>query len=158
MSHYVYLPIIPEKGARKTEMSEDNQPEVGVFFVIGDELFIESTPLSSAESYGDDSLIHPGDHASFWKQVIKVKESLSGTSYDYFPRGRVLFNVKEAQYWVYVDRCTHTDPVMIGEIVCEFGLPEEKTEVRLDSYYRCHACNPRYVPDSIGLDGADESV
>jgi len=36
MSHYVYLPIIPEKGTRKTEMSDDNQQEVGIFFVIGD--------------------------------------------------------------------------------------------------------------------------
>ena len=73
-------------------------------------------------------------------------------SYDYFPRGRVLFTVKEGRYWVYVDRCTHSDPVIIAEIVGEFGLPEEKFEVRLDSHYRCHACNPQYVPDAIGLE------
>ncbi len=133
-------------------MADMAEPEVGTFFVVKDELFIESTPLSSAESYGDDFLIHRGSHASFWKQVIKVKESLSGTSYDYFPRGRVLFNIKEGRYWIYVDPCIHTDPRMMAEVVSEFHLPEEKIEIRLDSHCKCHTCNSQYVPDVVGLE------
>ena len=133
-------------------MTDADHPEVGIFFVIKNELFIESTPLSLAEPYGDDFLIHPGDHAHFWKEVIRVKEALSGSPYDYFPRGRVLFNVKEGRYWVYVDKCTLRDSKMVAEIFSRFRLPEEETEVRLDSHYQCHACNPLYVPDAMGLE------
>ena len=133
-------------------MTEDQRPEVGIFFVVGDELFIESTPLSSAEPYGEDFLIHPGDHASFWKRVIKVKESLSGVSYDYYPRGRALFNGKKKRYWVYLDKCALRDPGVIAEIISEFHLPEDKVEVHHDSRYRCHTCNFQEVSDAIGLD------
>ena len=133
-------------------MTEDHEPEVGIFFVVGDELFIESTPLGAAESYGEDFLIHPGDHASFWKRIIKLKESFSDISYDYYPRGRALFNVKKNRYWVYLDKCALRDPGMIAEIISEFHLPEDKTEIRQDSDYRCHNCNLHYVSDAIGLD------
>jgi len=127
-------------------------PRVGIFFVVRKKLFVESTRLGLAETNGDDILIHPGDHASLWEQVIKTRVSLARVSYDYFPRGRVVFNAKERRYKIYVDQCALTDPRMIAKIVSEFHLPKKKIEVRLDPYYKCHTCNSVYALDAIGLD------
>ena len=64
----------------------------------------------------------------------------------------MLFNVNEGRYWGYVDKCTLRDSRMVADILSQFSLPEEETEVRLDSHYKCHACNPLYVPGAIGLE------
>jgi hypothetical protein len=140
------------EGRAKTHMTDPNHSEVGIFYVVNSELFRESTPLSLAEPYGDDFLIYPGGHAQFWEEVMRLNKALSGASYDYFPRGRVLFNVKQGRYWVYVDQCALRNPTTVAKILSKFRLPPEKTEVSLDSHYKCHACNPEYVSDAIGLE------
>ena len=132
-------------------MPHTPEPQVGIFFVIGDELFTKCSPLSAAVPYGDFR-IRPGDHSSFWKEILRVKPSLSGVSYDFYPRGRVLFNERDEKFWVYVDRSTREDFSMITRILDEFHLPENKTKIRCDSRCNGHVCTPHYVPEAIGLE------
>jgi hypothetical protein len=41
--------------------SQRPAPEVGIIYLVGDKLFIDSTPINRAGSYGDH-LIHERDH------------------------------------------------------------------------------------------------
>jgi hypothetical protein len=133
-------------------MTDMSEPEVGIFFIVGDELFRKSTPLCDAEPSGDDFRIRPGNHRDFWEEIRREKSVLSGAPYDFYPRGRVLFSAKDGRFWVYVDRRTHKDRGMIVNILSEFHLPRDKTKIRCDPQYKCLVCNPHYVPDAIGLD------
>ncbi len=133
-------------------MTDMSEPEVGIFFIVGDELFRKSTPLSEAERSGDDTWIHPGNHRDFWEEIRQENSLLSDVPYDFYPRGRVLFRANDGRFWVYVDRSTHKDRGMIVNILSEFHLPKDKTKIRCDPQYKCDVCNPHYVPDAIGLD------
>ena len=62
------------------------QPEVGIFFLLGDRLLIDSVPLSKAEEYGDHR-IHPGSHIDYWDSLLQAGQ-VTG-EYDEWPRGRV---------------------------------------------------------------------
>ncbi len=132
-------------------MTDMSEPEVGIFFIVGDELFRKSTPLCDAE-LSDDSRIHLGSHRAFWEEIRREKAVLSGVPYDFYPRGRVLFSANDERFWVYVDRPTRKDHVMIVNILSEFHLPQDKTKIRCDPQYKCRACNPHNVADAIGLD------
>ena len=44
-------------------------PNVGILFLVGDKLFIDSTPLSQAGHYGDH-LIHERGHDEYWSQLV----------------------------------------------------------------------------------------
>jgi len=133
-------------------MTDVSEPAVGIFFVIGDELCIESTPISAAEPYGDDFRIHPGNHRAFWEEMRRAKRGLSSVPYDFYPRGRVVFSANDGRFWVYADRSTYEDRGMIVNILGEFHLPQENTKIRCDPQYKCGVCNPHYVPDAVGLD------
>lgn len=133
-------------------MTDMCEPEVGIFFIVGDELFRNSTPLSEAERSGDDTRIHPGNHRDFWEEMRRENSLLSNVPYDFYPRGRVLFNEKEGRFWVYLDQTTRKDRGMIVNILSEFHLPQDKTKIRCDPQYMRLVCNPHYVPDAIGLD------
>ena len=132
-------------------MFHTREPQVRIFFVIGDELFIASSPLSAAVPYGDFR-IRPGDHASFWKEIVRAKPSLSSVSYNFYPRGRVLFNAKDETFRVYVDRRTREDRGVVAQILDEFHLPENKTKIRRDSRYNCPICTPHEMSEAIGLE------
>ena len=61
MTNNIHLP----NRRRKKELS------VGIFWVIGGKLVIDSTPLSNAEDYGAFE-IHPGDHCSVWRSFSEA--------------------------------------------------------------------------------------
>jgi len=141
-------------GRKKSETGtvDMSEPEVGIFFIVGAELFRESTPLSGAKRFGDDVLIHPVEHRDFWEEIRRGSSLLSDVPYDFYPRGRVLFRLADRRFWVYVDRSTHKDRGRILSILSEFHLPQDKTRIRCDPRYKRLVCNPHDVPYAIGLD------
>ena len=59
--------------------------------------------------------------------------------FDYFPRGRVVYNIKDDKYYVYNDKCIKDLSSIIGE------EEKEKIEIREDFHYQCHKCNKYYM-------------
>ena len=47
--------------------SDQLRPQVGIFWLVGNRLIIESTPVSAAEPYGD-CLNHPKSHIDYWAE------------------------------------------------------------------------------------------
>ena len=129
------------------------EPHVGIFFYANSSLHIESTPLSQAEQRGEDFLIHAGDHKYYWENTLAP--SIPGhrdKSYDFFPRGRVAYSIKDGKFLLYHDICI--PQTQITEVMAIMNLPEPPaTVIELDVHYRCASCNENYVSDSIWEEG-----
>lgn len=126
-------------------------PCVGIFYLLPDgTLALDSTPLDQAEDRGGDFLVHSRDHQTFWEQqLIRTHPELCFHSYDYCPRGRIIYRVKEAEFILYKDKCI--GPKSAEEILQSLDLPRNKTRILSDPHYKCGRCNRHYVSDAIGL-------
>ena len=60
--------------------------------------------------------------------------------FDYYPRGRIIYNVKEKIYYVYYDKC-------LEEIIHNLNIipKNEKVKLLYDFHYKCHKCNKNYI-------------
>lgn len=59
--------------------------------------------------------------------------------FDYFPRGRVVYNKKEKCYYIYHDKCIED----LNEILKQYK--NENYKILEDFHYQCHKCNKNYV-------------
>jgi hypothetical protein len=125
-----------------------NEPHVGIFFYVNRILHIESTPLSQAECRGDDFLIHPSDHISYWETaLVNTIPGLKGKSYDFYPRGRVAYSIRNDKFLLHHDICIPEKK--IAKVMKMMNLRRSQTKIDLDAHYRCAGCNGNYVSDSI---------
>ena len=105
-------------------------------------------PLSQAEERGEEFLIHPGDHISYWETALhNMIPGIRGKSYDFFPRGRVAYSIRDDRFLLHHDICIPQEK--IAKVMKIMNLPRSKTKIDLDSHYRCAGCNGNYVSDSI---------
>jgi hypothetical protein len=124
------------------------EPHVGIFFYAKGSLYIESTPLSQAEQRGEDFLIHADDHKYYWETTLAPSTSEHrDKSYDFFPRGRVAYSVRDGIFLLHHDICI--PQTKIAEVIHIMNLPAALTHIDLDVHYRCASCNGSYVSDSI---------
>lgn len=84
--------------------------QVGIFFFADDGLLLHTRPLSGAHPYGD-FLNYPFSHDAIWEHHHRAKY---GVDFDYYPRGRVIYNRVASCYILYYDAC-------IGKEVAEFA-------------------------------------
>lgn len=118
--------------------------KVGMFWCIGERVIGEAVPLSEAEPYGD-ALQH-GGHYDFWLNLKPRTEAecrLKSHSYDYYPRGRVVYFQSRQQFRLYVDRCLNVET---QKAIIDFsGLAETQLEIERDTHYQCVGCNSDYL-------------
>jgi hypothetical protein len=90
---------------------------VGIFWGIPDgqtyTLVLDRTPLSEAEPYGE-ALTHPRGHYEVWEQWRRLgpaglarrnlPTAIVWHEYEHFPRGRVVYRIREQHFIVYADR------------------------------------------------------
>jgi hypothetical protein len=116
------------------------EPEVGIFFVYDGNPFIEGTPVSEAETYGNFKG-HPTGHPAFWRTLQRNGAVPSDVEYDEAPRGRVGYNTKERKFYVFADPCILKESQMIDRIKRDLNLPLADTAPpKFDSHYRCPTC------------------
>jgi hypothetical protein len=111
---------------------------VGIVYLVGDKLFIDSTPVAGAGHYGD-SAIHERDHISYWAELVKTG-SVPDSEYERFPRGRVSYNEKAGKYTLLADKCILRRKRVVSQILSRLHLPPKDTETGTDSHYRCFRC------------------
>jgi hypothetical protein len=118
------------------------EPQVGIFWLIGDRLIIDSTPLSAAEPYGD-CLNHPQSHIDYWTEHQSLGDLPRETEYEKHPRGRVVFHSKTERYSLCADRCILRRKSVVERIIKAMHLPIDLTDILTDSHYRCFRCLER---------------
>lgn len=125
------------QGASPPNTSEDVDavPCVGIFWFVmcagQPELLICSTRWPEAEDYGDFKT-EPMAHYEFWP-LLKRKLNLIG-EYEDWPRGRVVYDMRQDRFIVYIDRQLAGQPFK-ARLLARFLLPPEKTSFAFDAHY-----------------------
>jgi hypothetical protein len=114
-------------------------PQVGIIFYFGNKLWIESTPLEKAGTYGECK-IHDGNHIDYWDRLISEGLVPQDDEYQNIPRGRVVFNTSTKRYRLMLDRCILRRKSLVAAIKWQMGLPAKDTDTATDPHYRCAEC------------------
>ena len=127
-------------------------PAVGIVWGVRDgngprRIVIDSTPLVEAEPYGD-FLTHPRGHYEVWEGWRQLGPAglarhglptiIAWHEYEYFPRGRVVFDTRSSRFTIYADfklQASGTLCRMLGA----FNLGSVLRDVRSDPHYRTGA-------------------
>ena len=96
----------------KLNNKENFNMDVSLFFVVNGKFLIHCCKKEDGEKYGD---------------------------FINYPRGRVVYNIKENKYYVYHDKCIKDLSNIVGT------EDKEKIEIREDFHYQCHKCNKNYI-------------
>ena len=118
---------------------------IGIFFVVDSVVIHDALPIEQGERYGD--CVEYGAHYDYWlslKPTTVAESAFKSHAYDYYPRGRAIFDVKHNQVKLYVDRCI--DEVALVAIRKVFTLPNN-TRIGYDEHYQCHCCNKTFIDD-----------
>ncbi len=75
-----------QRGERRKASRTVAEPQVGIFWLLGEVLEIDSTALSKAEDYGAFK-VHPGDHCSVWEKLQRRGAVSADMEYEECPRG-----------------------------------------------------------------------
>lgn len=149
--HYGKDIVCPDMGARFFYSEFDTMPKVGPFFYIDEKIHAAKSVMRPIK--GDEFVDSDISHFDFYEKLRKdgVKGATEHTDYGYFPRGRVLFDVKNLIYKVYVDQCLLKSVEAKERIAKEYCLKDARFEFDVDEHYRCAGCdetireNDRYI-------------
>jgi hypothetical protein len=121
--HLLLCPEFPKKGKQNIQKrkASEAEPKVGVLFLVGGKLLIDSTPLSQAGHYGHH-LIHERGHDEYWGQLVKMG-AVPGAEYEEYPRGRVAYDTKRGKFTLLADKCILDKKSIVGKIVSVMNLP-----------------------------------
>ncbi|MFG1297107.1 hypothetical protein [Xanthobacter variabilis] len=108
---------------------------VGIFWFVMQaghpELLTCQTPWPDAEDYGDFKT-EAMAHYDFWSGLRK-RLKLTG-EYEDWPRGRVVYHVRDEVFTAYIDRQLAGDAFRAA-IIEAFHLPPERTRFAFDAHY-----------------------
>jgi hypothetical protein len=113
--------------------------KVGIFWLTGGGLLLDTVPLDRAENYGDCKN-YPLGHLARWEQLQRSGLAPIDKEYEILPRGRCVFNVKSGRFLLLADPCILKRTALVKQIITAMELPLNKTDVSTDSHYRCYKC------------------
>jgi hypothetical protein len=114
------------------------EPRLGIFWLVGGKLLLDSVPLSESEQ-GGDYCDYPGSHINVWTEWLRIGKAPAESEYEEFPRGRVTHDTKNKHFSLLADRCILKHKDLIAAIRKEFHLPKH-TLLGTDPHYRCSTC------------------
>lgn len=108
---------------------------VCLFFYVDNKFLIHKCDNNEAEKFGN-FLNYPESHMDIWNKYYENKYFVD---FDYYPRGRVVYNIEENIYYIYHDKCIKD----LSEIIKL--IENENYKVLKDYHYQCHKCNKFYI-------------
>ena len=126
------------QGTRRVA-NEISGPRVGIIFLVGrSTLFVHSTSVSDASTYGD-FMIEEKDHLQYWED-LRSTGAVPPSEYDEIPRGRCVFDKRTQKFTLLLDRCILQRKDLVARIVEHLQLPSPGWVLSDDSLYRCPHC------------------
>lgn len=136
------LVVIAAKNRRYQKAIMAGGPEVGIFWLLPNgKTLMDGTPLSEAASYGDLK-IHEGTHTKMWSVFQRNDITPRDVEYDEYPRGRVAYNARTRQFWLFADACILKNKAVVSRIMNDFRLPSA-TKTDKDPHYKCPKCTSK---------------
>lgn len=124
----------------KRVAAELNEPELAVFWYISEVgIFIGDRGNISKGVYFGDFCQLDCDHFDRW-ETWKKAYHLPESEYDYYPRGRIMFNSKIHKYVVVCDLCISNSETIKRLLCYEYGLDKNKVVWVTDEHYDCNTC------------------
>ena len=108
---------------------------VGLFFIVNGAPLLHKRTLADAEPYGD-FINYPESHNDVWQRNYARKYKVD---FDYFPRGRIVYDQKSGIFLLYCDKCVASEAEKLRGC-----YPKDKCMMVLDEHYQCHKCNMNY--------------
>ena len=110
--------------------------KVGLFFLANNNLLLHTCALSEAQPYGI-FLNYPYSHDLIWR---KHYQQTYHVDFDYWPRGRIIYNTATQTYSLFYDACMADTAQEMAK-----AFDHEKVLMMRDEHYQCHRCNAFYV-------------
>jgi hypothetical protein len=122
--------------------------EVGIIFLYGNSLWIDSTLVNDAADYGELKT-HEEGHPEYWEELQRRGVVPREFEYDEVARGRVTADPKRGTFLLLLDRCIRSRQDLVDHIREVMHLPAgSATEVSGDSHYVCPGCRPMHQPEN----------
>jgi hypothetical protein len=118
--------------------TQGETPKVGIFWLVGKRLIIDTAPLSEAGNYGEFK-IYEGDHVTLWAELERRGEVPRDSDYEEHPRGRVNFNTRAKRFTLFADPCILRKRNVVNKLLRLMNLPDD-TALLADEHYRCFRC------------------
>lgn len=115
------------------------EPRAAIFWLVDGKLICDATPISAAEAYGD-CLGHAASHIAYWTKLQQQGTVPADLEYEDSPRGRVVYNKKTQQFFLYADRCILTRKAIVRKVIHDLRLPADRVVIGSDEHYRCYRC------------------
>ena len=109
------------------------ESRVGAFYFIGNKIISNSVPLKDGDTYGD--FTNYSSHWDLWKSLVREYPEYKYFDYDYYPRGRVVFDRKRWKYILYIDPKLNS-PKYLDKIESAYGLRKGSYEIGKDEHYQ----------------------
>jgi|SRR5665213_893810 len=122
----------------KRKNADPTSPKVGIVYLVGEELFIDSTPLENAGIYGEFR-IPERSHIDYCSELVKSGR-VPNSEYEEFPRGRVAYHTKSNKFGLLADQCILSQEKVLGKIFSQMFIPLKDIVMGPDSHYRCFRC------------------
>ena len=133
------LAFIAKRNEEFIKAKKAGEPEVGIFWLLPNgKVWMDGTPVSMAASYGDLK-IHEGTHTQYWDSLQRNGIAPADVEYEEYPRGRVAYDAKKRQFFLFADACILKDKAAVSRIMNQFRLPSN-TKKEKDPHYRCPKC------------------
>ncbi len=120
---------------------------VGPFFFIQGSVYSGAAPIANAAQNLFGKYDVPTSHLKLYASSIQPTLSFLDAlhPYDYWPRGRIVYNALSDVFEVYLDRCLIDEESARKKIIKAFRLEGETVLWEGDDHYLCHRCNPDFV-------------
>jgi hypothetical protein len=148
------LARIYESGQARKRLRSAGAPDVGIFWVIGEEPLIDKTPLNEAGERVD--FFEPKSHSQTWPSLQRIGIVPRNSEFDDYPHGRVVLDKETGSFRLFADKCILKDEPMVQKILSDFHLPSQ-TKTEADPHYKCPMSGVNYYFPSGVLIVADQS-
>ena len=120
---------------------------VGPFFYIQGKVYADACELMGAEQNVPGKFDGPGSHRRLYYSGIRSKLKLTAAihPYEYWPRGRVVYDKPSDTFEISLDACIKGKESIRAKIVKAFHLEGKAISWGLDGHYLCHRCNPYFI-------------
>ncbi len=118
-----FMNKIHEKEKRVIALMQAGASEVGIFFIIGNEIILASMPTEESSDNGELNYLSYS-HEHFWRNIKKcLSEEVKNKNFDEIERGSVSFDKKTSHYLVRGSSIILNEEVQ-NLIRMKFKLPE----------------------------------
>lgn len=122
---------------------------VGLFFYADKQWLLHTCSFRQAEKSGG-FVNYPYSHETVWELLYFRRYR---TDFDFYPRGRVIFDVPRNTYRIFYDGCIESEVNQLSEAYS----PEHVLLLR-DEHYQCSRCHANYIHIPRAAETADNEL